>query len=438
MTRKNNVIVGLGETGLSYARFLAARGEDFVVADDNPCEANVVALDRISPGAIIGNISVDCLLQADEIFISPGVPLGHEAVSMARASGKILHGDIQLFGELATAPIIGITGTNGKSTVSSFVFELIRDQGKNVSLAGNIGTPCLDVLAVDVDFHVLEISSYQLELATAMKTEISVVLNLVPDHMDRYANEQDYYRTKLGLYDNAKRAVINRSMSDDLGSANSAATFGSDMLPGENNFGISVQDEQTWLVQGNTILLSGDELQISGTHNFQNILAGLAIGWLVGLDMRAMLDTARRFKGLPHRSEIVGEVDGVTYVNDSKATNPGALVATVKGQARGRNIHLIAGGDSKGLGFDGLSAELGSYLKGVYLIGANYAALQSEFSGQGTIACDVLAQAVSAAAARATDGDIVLLSPGCASHDQYQNYVERGDSFKDLVGRLKS
>jgi UDP-N-acetylmuramoylalanine--D-glutamate ligase len=438
MTRKNNVIVGLGETGLSYARFLAARGEGFVVADDNPFEANVVAVDRIRPGVIIGDISVDCLLQADEIFISPGVPLDHEAVSMARASGKTLHGDIQLFGELAAAPIIGITGTNGKSTVSSFVFELIRDQGKNVSLAGNIGTPCLDVLAVDVDFHVLEISSYQLELATAMKTEIAVVLNLVPDHMDRYANEQDYYRTKLGLYDNAKRAVINRSMSDDLGSVNSAATFGSNMEPGENNFGVSVQGAQTWLVQGNTILLSGDELHIAGTHNFQNILAGLAIGWLIGLDMRTMLDTARRFKGLPHRSEIVGEVDGVTYVNDSKATNPGALVATVKGQAGGRNIHLIAGGDSKGLDFDGLSAELGSYLKGVYLIGEDYAALQSEFSVQGTIACDVLAQAVAAAAARATDGDIVLLSPGCASHDQYQNYVERGDSFKDLVERLKS
>jgi UDP-N-acetylmuramoylalanine--D-glutamate ligase len=437
MARKNNVIVGLGETGLSYARFLTARGEDFVVADDNPDETNIVALDTISPGVTIGNISADCLLQADEIFISPGVPLDHEAVSIARASGKNLRGDIQLFGELAAAPIIGITGTNGKSTVSRFVFELIRDQGKKVSLAGNIGTPCLDVLAADVDFHVLEISSYQLELATEMKTEISIVLNLAPDHMDRYASEQDYYRTKLGLYDNTKRAVINRSMSDDLGETHSAATFGSDIVPGDDNFGVSVQGEETWLMQGNTILLSADELQITGSHNLQNVLAGLAVGWLIGLDMTAMLDTARRFKGLPHRSEIVGEVDGVTYINDSKATNPGALVAAVKGQARGRNIHLIAGGDSKGLGFDGLSVELASHLKGVYLIGANYAALQKEFSGQGTIACDVLEQAVSAAAARATDGDIVLLSPGCASHDQFQNYVERGNSFKRLVGRLK-
>ena len=431
------MIVGLGKTGLSYARFLIERGEDFVVADDNPFEANVVALDTISPGAIIGDISVDRLLQADEIFISPGVPLDHEAVSMARADGKSLRGDIQLFGELAAAPIIGITGTNGKSTVSRFVFELIRDQGKKVSLAGNIGTPCLDVLAEDVDFHVLEISSYQLELATKMKTEISVVLNLVPDHMDRYASEQDYYRTKLGLYDNTKKAVINRSMSDNLGSAHAAATFGSDIVPGDNNFGMSVQVEQMWLMQGNTILLSADELQITGIHNLQNVLAGLAIGWLIGLDIRAMLDTARRFKGLQHRSEIVGDLDGVIYINDSKATNPGALVAAVKGQARGRNIHLIAGGDSKGLGFDGLSAELGPYLKGVYLIGANYAALQSEFSGQSAIACDVLAQAVLAAAARATAGDIVLLSPGCASHDQFQSYIERGNLFKDLVGGLK-
>ena len=432
------MIVGLGETGLSYARFLAARGEDFVVADDNPFEANVVAVERINPGAMIGDISVDCLLKADEIFISPGVPLGHKAVLIARASGKTLRGDVQLFGELAAAPIIGITGTNGKSTVSSFVFELIRDQGKNVSLAGNIGRPCLDVLAEDVDFHVLEISSYQLELATAMKTEISVVLNLVPDHMDRYASEQDYYRTKLGLYDNARSAVTNRAMSDDLELANSVATFGSDMLPGESNFGMTTQGGQTWLVQGNTSLLSVDELKIAGTHNFQNVLAGLAIGWLIGLDMKAMLDTARRFRGLPHRSEVVGEVGGVTYVNDSKATNPGALVASVKGQALGRNIHLIAGGDSKGLGFDGLSTELGPYLKGVYLIGKNYAALQSELSGQGAIACDVLATAVSVATDRATVGDIVLLSPGCASHDQYRNYVERGDSFKDLVGRLES
>ena len=432
------MIVGLGKTGLSYARFLAARGEDFVVADDNPPDASVVAVDKIRPGTMIGDISAECLLRADEIFVSPGVPLDLEVMSMARASGKILRGDIQIFGELAAAPIIGVTGTNGKSTVSTFVFELIRDQGRNVSLAGNIGTPCLDVLAEDVDFYVLEISSYQLELATKMKTEVSVVLNLVPDHMDRYANEHDYYRTKLCLYDNAKRAVTNRSMSAELGSLHSAASFGSDMLPGDNNFGMSVQEEQTWLVQGNTILLSVDELQIAGWHNFENILAGLAVGWLIGLDMRGMLDTARRFKGLPHRSEVVSEVGGVTYVNDSKATNPDALTATVKGQARGRNVHLIAGGDSKGLSFNGLAADLEPYLKGVYLIGANYASLQREFSGRGTIACDVLARAVSAAAARAIDGDIVLLSPGCASHDQFQDYVERGNFFKALVGRIKS
>jgi UDP-N-acetylmuramoylalanine--D-glutamate ligase len=293
------------------------------------------------------------------------------------------------------------------------------------------------VLSEDVDFYVLEISSYQLELAAEMKTEVSVVLNLVPDHMDRYANEQDYYQTKLALYDNTNRAVINRSMSDDLGSAHSAATFGLDMLPGENNFGVSVQGEQTWLAQGNKILLSVDELQVAGRHNYQNILAGLAVGWLIGLDMGGMLDTARRFKGLPHRSEVVGEVDGVTYVNDSKATNPSALIATVKGRARGRNIHLIAGGDSKGLAFDGLAAELGSYLKGVYLIGENYAGLQREFSGQGAIACDTLARAVAAASARATYRDIVLLSPGCASHDQFLDYVERGNIFKVLVGRIK-
>ena len=431
------MIVGLGKTGLSYARFLAARGEEFMVADDNPFYESVVAVDKISPGTIIGDISVDCLLKADEIFISPGVPLDHEAVSTARARGKTLRGDIQIFGELAAAPIVGITGTNAKSTVSRFVFELIRDQGKNVSLAGNIGAPCLDVLAKDVDFHVLEISSYQLELATEMKTEVSVVLNLVPDHMDRYANEQDYYQTKLTLYDNTKRAVINRSMSDGLGSAHLAATFGPDMLPGDNNFGVSVRGEQTWLVQGNKTLISGDELQIAGRHNYQNILAGLAVGWLIGLDIGGMLGTARRFKGLPHRSEFVGKVKGVSYVNDSKATNPGALVATVKGQARGKNIHLIAGGDSKGLPFDGLAAELGSYLKGVYLIGENYAGLQREFSGQGTIACDALAQAVYEASTRAIRGDIVLLSPGCASHDQFQDYVERGNTFKYLVGSIK-
>lgn len=431
------MIVGLGETGLSYARFLAARGEGFVVADDNPDESNVAALDLIRPGANIENISAACLLSADEIFISPGVPLDHEAVSLARASGKSLLGDIQLFGELAAAPIIGITGTNGKSTLSNLVFELIRDQGKKVSLAGNIGTPCLDVLADDVDFHVLEISSYQLELATEMKTDISIVLNLAPDHMDRYASEQNYYQTKLALYNNSKKAVTNRSMSDDLGETRSAATFGADVVPGDNNFGISVRGEEIRLMQGHTILLSADELQITGSHNFQNVLAGFAIGWLIGLDMSAMLETARRFKGLPHRSEIVDKIDGVTYINDSKATNPGALIAAVKGQARGRNIHLIAGGDSKGLGFDGLSTELGIYLKGVYLIGANYSALQSEFSGQDTVACDVLEQAVSAAAARAIDGDIVLLSPGCASHDQYQNYVDRGNCFRYFVGGLK-
>ena len=433
------MIVGLGKTGMSYARFIASQGECFVVAEDSPIEPNVHELRKINSNAVIENISPELLSRADTIFVSPGVPLNHTALLMASAKGINLKGDIQLFGELAKAPIIGITGTNGKSTVSSLVFELLLDQGKKVSLAGNIGRPCLDVLDEDVDLHVLEISSYQLELATEIETEISVVLNLQPDHMDRYSSVEDYFQTKLRLYDGTKKAVINRALSADLSGLSAAASFGCDVVPGISNFGMHFDGERTWLTQGESALIAGDELQIKGSHNFQNVLAGLAIGWLLRLDMTSMLDTAKRFSGLEHRFELVDEICGVTYINDSKATNPGALLAAVKGQAQGqfKNVHLIAGGESKGLNFEGLSSELESYVKSIYLIGKDTNALQKEFSKQTVVMCGVLENAVFQAASSAREGDVVLLSPGCSSHDQFKSFVERGNSFYEIVRRLK-
>lgn len=285
------MIVGLGETGLSYARHLSARAEKFQVLDDHPVDQRLAALRKIDPAAEVRPISSNNLIDAEEVFVSPGIPLTLPALESVRSRGTRLRGDVEMFGELASAPIVAITGTNGKSTVSKLVTLMAQAQQAGVVLAGNIGTPCLDVLADDTSLYVLELSSYQLELATSFPSKVAVVLNLSPDHMDRYADVESYYNFKLSIYQHCKTAVVNRSVKASLPdlSRQRVATFGADQIDGEGQFGLAQPNGVLSLTHGAEVLMACDELQVRGTHNFENVLAALAIGWLLDLEMSQML-----------------------------------------------------------------------------------------------------------------------------------------------------
>ena len=440
------MIVGLGETGMSYARYLHRAGLGFAVLDDAPSPSKVRELHELVPGMQVKPVTGQALFGAEDIYVSPGVPLRLPPLARAAEMGATLHGDVAMFGQLASVPIIAITGANGKSTVSELLYQMAAEQRQGVCLAGNIGMPCLDVLDEDASLYVLEVSSFQLELAPSLHTAVAVVLNLSPDHLDRYRHLHDYYETKLNLYQHADALVINRDLGYPLPdlAGRKMASFG--LQPGEDegHFGIIQRGDAIWLMQGDQMLLASDQLQITGTHNLLNVLAGLAMGWLLGLDMAKMISTAKTFQGLPHRCEPVAEHDGILFVNDSKATNPGALVAAVAGQARGRNVHLIAGGVSKGINFDdvfdgasdGIVPRLQPHVKTIMLIGSSREKLQQSFRPLPSQLCADLDDAVQRAYDTAVAGDVILLSPGCASFDAYRNYAERGEAFRRAVMEL--
>lgn len=436
MAGGNNVIAGLGSTGLSYARYLRSRGESFIVLDQAVSDSRRQALEEIAPGTVIGNLTIQAISGADTVYVSPGVPLSHPALEAAASRGAELKGDVQMFGELADAPLVVVTGTNGKSTVSELFAAIAGDQIKNVSLAGNIGTPCLDVLDEEAELYVLEASSYQLELACSLRSKVALVLNLSPDHLDRYPDAESYYATKLAIYDHCESAVVNRALNLSLPENLPTATFGTDQVGGTGHFGLVPGGGGYLLVHGDQPLVHESEISLSGTHNLTNVLAALATGWLLEFDMDRMIESVLAFRGLAHRSEFIAELNGVRYINDSKGTNPGALIAAVRGCADGRNVHLIAGGVSKDADFSSLQSEISPYVKTVNLIGESSEQLQQALPGLETRRCDSLDEAVAAADRVAEAGDVVLLSPGCASFDQFRHYAERGDKFRALVAGL--
>lgn len=409
--------------------------------DDAPSPACASALREILPEATITGIDARRLAGAEAIYLSPGVPLTNPGILAARNGGVPVLGDVALFGELANAPVIAITGTNGKSTVARLVHELFCDQQDGVYLGGNIGTPCLDILSDDASCYVLEVSSFQLELAASLPAEVAMVLNLAPDHLDRYPSVEAYYRTKRAIYNNCRKAVINRALSIDC-KAGRVITIGADRPSSPGDLGLAGDAlAGDVIVLGNDVLVTEAELSVKGRHNLLNVMAALAAGLLMDLDLAAMLKVARRFKGLPHRGEIVAEIGGVTYVNDSKATNPGATLASVTGfatgSAKGGNVRLLLGGDDKGLSFDGLGESLSGLVSKAYIYGASRRRIAAALGGTVESGLfDSLGLALDEAAREAGPGDVVLLAPGCASFDQFDGYAARGEAFRAQVEAL--
>ena len=439
---KKVLVIGLGKTGLSCARYLSHLGQQVAVTDDRQDPPGLAAMrdDLPDVALFLGRFEPAAFERAEQIVVSPGVSLKHPLISEARARGVEVIGDVELFARAATAPVIAITGSNGKSTVTTLVGDMARAAGRVVKVGGNLGVPALDLLPLsepEPDLYVLELSSFQLESTFSLAPRVAVVLNVSPDHMDRYSNLDDYAKAKQRIYRNAELQVINL---DDPLAARLAASgrpsigFGL-QAPTAGNYGVQAFDGQTWLACGEERLLPTAEIRMAGRHNLSNALAALALGAAVGLPRQPMFETLRVFGGLAHRTQWVAERDGVVWYNDSKGTNIGATLAAVLGMER--PVVLIAGGLGKGADFRMLREPLQGRVRTAVLIGQDAPLIESALQGAvATRRADSMENAVSLAAELAQPGDAVLLSPACASFDMFDGYDHRGEVFMDAVRRL--
>ena len=434
------VVVGLGRTGLSFARFLYRRGETFAVTDSRtepPCKAALLA-EMPQVTLSLGTYDAELLAKAERILLSPGVPLKEPPLQAGLQRGVEVIGDIELFARHVNAPVIAVTGANGKSTVTTLVGEMAKRAGCDVRVGGNLGTPALDLLADPTpDLYVLELSSFQLETVSSLNAVASTVLNVTPDHMDRYGTLEEYARAKRRIYRGSGVMVLNL---DDPVVANMTEQ-GRNALrftlakPGTySEFGVDTDGKNAWLAHGNERLLSVQELRLKGSHNVANALAALALGTAGGLRMSAMVQALREFNGLPHRCQWVARIDEVDWFNDSKGTNVGATAAAIIGLADRRQIVLIAGGDGKGQNFSELAHAARGRLRAAVVIGRDGPTIERVLSPVVPVARAAdMNDAVAHAAKLAKAGDAVLLSPACASFDMFRDYTHRGETFVAAV-----
>ncbi|WP_027911177.1 UDP-N-acetylmuramoyl-L-alanine--D-glutamate ligase [Pseudomonas sp. URMO17WK12:I4] len=437
------IVVGLGKSGMSLVRYLARQGVRFAVVDTraNPPELSTLREQFPQVEVRCGELDVEFLSRASELLISPGLAVATPALQEAAKRGVKLSGDIDLFARAAKAPIVAITGSNAKSTVTTLVGEMAAAAGRKVAVGGNLGTPALDLLADDVELYVIELSSFQLETTELLNAEVATCLNVSEDHMDRYADLPAYHLAKHRIFRGARQVVVNR---DDPLSRPMIAdqvpcwSFGLGK-PDFKRFGLLEENGEKYLAYQFDALLPVRELKVRGAHNQSNALAALALGHAVGLPMAAMLETLKQFTGLAHRCQWVGERAGVSYYDDSKATNVGAALAAIEGLGAdiAGKLVLIAGGDGKGADFSSLRKPVAAHCRAVVLLGRDAEKLAAVLEGAvDIIRVDTLQAAVEQAAAIAQSGDAVLLSPACASLDMFKNFEERGRLFAQAVEEL--
>ncbi|WP_303901780.1 UDP-N-acetylmuramoyl-L-alanine--D-glutamate ligase [Thiohalomonas denitrificans] len=440
------IIVGLGRTGLSCARFLATRGEAFMVADSRQAPPGREELQREQPNTEIclGAFDPAMFVKAGKLIVSPGVSLDAPAIVAARRAGVPVLGDIELFARAASAPVAVITGSNGKSTVTTLLAEMGREAGRTIGVGGNIGTPALELVDSEPDLYVLELSSFQLETTESLETAAATVLNVSDDHLDRHGDIATYAAIKQRVFNNGGDSgpnsggvmVINR---DDPLVAAMADPKRRVISFGESegaDYHLIDRDGSVSLARRGEPLMDVSGLRIAGRHNWLNALAALALGEAVDLPINAMLMALKRFPGLPHRCQQVAEKAGVRFFNDSKGTNVGATLAAVAGMP-GKRVVLIAGGLGKGADFQELAPILARRGRAAVLLGRDAALIARVLDGIVPIVWAAsMDEAVSKASGLARSGDAVLLSPACASFDMYGGYAERGEAFVEAVGRL--
>jgi UDP-N-acetylmuramoylalanine--D-glutamate ligase len=437
------LVVGLGVTGLSVARYLLAQGVRVAITDsrENPPGLDQLQAEYPDLGVFLGGFDDAVFEQADLLVLSPGVPLATPQVRAAVARGVIVVGDVELFARAAKAPVVAITGSNGKSTVTTLVGEMARAAGRKVAVGGNLGTPALDLLSDDVELYVLELSSFQLETTSSLQAAVAAVLNVQPDHMDRYPDIETYADAKARVFQGAGLGIYNADDPRVMGMQGSDSRWLFTLGQPQDNetFGLRVVDGHEWLCRGTQALLPANALLIPGRHNLANALAAMAIGVGLGIELDVMVAVLGSFRGLPHRTEFVAEINDVRWYNDSKATNVGAAHAALEGMHQGDDSRavVILGGDCKGAEFDELSGTLAECARAVVLIGRDAEQIRAVVPSVCEVAvANTMEQAVARAAELAQPGDHVLLSPACASFDMFRNFAERGDVFRATVRRF--
>lgn len=438
------VVAGLGISGVSAVNFLHEKGYRVAVTDSRavpPGHDQIPADVQTS----FGQFDQDLLLSAEEIIISPGLDPKLPEIQAAIAKGIPVISEIQVLRRATDKPIVAITGSNAKSTVTTLIGLMAENAGKKVAVGGNLGRPALDLTKDDPELYILELSSFQLETTSNLNAEVAVVLNLSEDHLDRHGDMMGYHTAKHRIFQGVKKVVHNRDVSLTrplVPDATPMQSFGLN-APDMNQYGVLRETDGTmWLARGRERLLKSSDMYMQGTHNVANALACLALGEAIDLPLDSMLETLKTFKGLEHRCEFVKDVNGVRYYNDSKGTNIGATLAALDGlgaaiEVQQGKVAIILGGQGKGQDFTALRESLSKFAKVAVLIGEDRPVIEKAIEGTTTLLhAESLAEAVALCQQNTQPNDVVLLSPACASFDMFSGYPQRGHQFVALVNEL--
>jgi UDP-N-acetylmuramoylalanine--D-glutamate ligase len=440
----NSVVVGLGKTGASCVRYLIKRGDRVSATDSRRAPPGLAELGELAAAVDLrlGGFDQSLLEGASQVLMSPGVSLEEPIARAARARGIEVLGDVELFARAVKAPVIGITGTNGKSTVTTLVARMAAAAGRKVLAGGNLGEPALDLLEQPKpDLYVLELSSFQLETTASLVLQAAVVLNVTADHLDRYPSVEAYSQAKSRIFAKASTVVLNAddpwvmAMRDTRYRSPTSRILTFSIERADADFTLIRSGSQIFLARRGEKLLDVARMKITGMHNAANALAALSLGEALDLPTPAMLQALEAFPGLAHRSSWVADVGGVRFIDDSKGTNVGATIAAVAGMAG--PLVVIAGGEGKGQDFKPLAAAFRGKVREAVLIGKDAPAIAAALTG----VCETrnaasMEAAVAAAQRVALAGDTVLLSPACASFDMFRDYGHRGDVFAAAVMAL--
>lgn len=436
------LVVGLGQTGLSVVHFLQKQKKNIMVVDSriNPPGLKTLQKDFPDVSVSLGEFNEALFMGAQQIIVSPGVAIQEPVIQHAMNQGVSVAGDIELFAQQVSAPVIAVTGSNGKSTVVSLLGEMAIAAGINSVVGGNIGVPALELIDEKTDLYILELSSFQLESLYSLKPVASVVLNVSPDHMDRYDGFTAYVNTKKHIYNACEIAVVNRDdnqLVDMQAGSHSVCGFTLGE-PAHGDYGLREFNDELWLCKGEKQLIAESSLKITGMHNLANALAALALGEAANIPMTDMLTTLKSFKGLQHRTQWVAEINHVTWINDSKGTNVGATLAAITGVRAKNKLILIAGGIGKDADFSPLKSAICTATRAVILMGKDAPEIEQMLEGcVPALYAKDMHDAVQIAENLSHPGDSILLSPACASFDMFDSYEHRGKVFVQAVEGLQ-
>jgi len=443
LKNKRIVVLGAGLTGLSCVQFLHGQNIPCAVNDSRETPVDLTEFKKLynNVDLVTGHWDKSLISSAELLIVSPGIDTSDSEIADNISSNCSVIGDVELYCQLKELPIIAVTGSNGKSTVVSLLDHLANKLGFKTQLGGNIGSPVLENITQENDYLILELSSFQLETLTSMKAVAATVLNISDDHLDRHKTIENYSAIKQRIYAQCQHAIVNRddaatSVKTEGNNNNliNTISFGSD-TPEIGHFGLKEIAGQQYLMFGDQTLVALNKLPLAGLHNALNYLSALALGYCAGWSIADMVIHLSSFVGLPHRCQRISSDDQLNWINDSKATNVGATLAAINGLSgtlsKNNKLMLIAGGEGKGADFSPLKSALAEHVDHLYTLGKDGDKIAALMDSKTSVSS--MKEAVVQAKSHAKVGDIILLSPACASFDMYKNYQERGQIFIDAV-----